>query len=339
MTSLLSLGSVTVDLKVKITDEQLRMIGVTPDRIVLVDEDKMHQVAEALSAHSVTLPSAVSGGSVANTTHLLARSGESTQFFGVGGADQFGSKFKVDFEEVGTQFLYPLQNGLVTGHTICFTSEGGTSSIVWTPGSNRFIHPALLEQLSFKKAHTVLVDGFICANSEVGEESIDRAVLLAKKAGTPYVMTLASVDVVSSFRDMFLRHVGDAELVAGNLSQAAALVGLPVHAPAFEVIPALKRIAPNVLITLGGAGAHVMHNNEEYQTGVRKVNVLDTTGAGDAFLGGFLLARQRQYSVPRALDIATYFAGEIVQHLSPRLPTSVDADELFRQAEGWRAVS
>jgi ribokinase len=338
MTSLLSLGSVTVDLPIRITDAKLREIGVALDQISKVGEQELGELTRALSAISIPLPEAVSGGSVANTTHLLARAGQLTQFFGVGGEDTFGEKFKLDFERVGTEFLYPLQGGLVTGHNICFTSEGGKSTIVWTPGSNRFLNPDLLDHLSFKKSQTLLVDGFICANSEFGEESIDRAILLAKKAGTPYVMTLASVDVVSNFRDMFLRHAGDADLVAGNLSQAAVLVGLPANAPAFDVIPALKRIAPNVVITLGGAGAHVVHQDEEYQTGVRKVSVLDTTGAGDSFLGGFLLARQRGYSVPRALDIGTYFAGEIVQYLSPRLPPSVDAAEVFRQAEGWSAA-
>lgn len=336
MTSILALGSVTVDQNIRISDEQMKTIGVAPDSILLVEDSEMFSLRMKLEGLAIPLPEIVSGGSVGNTTNLLARAGEETGFFGVGGSDHFGNKFKGDCKRVGTQFLYPLQSGLVTGHNFCFSSEEGKSTIVWTPGSNRFIAPSLLEDSLFREAVVVLLDGFICANSACGEETIDRAIKLAKRTGTPYVMTLASVDVVSSHREMFLRNIGEASLVAGNLSQAAALLGLPLDAPAFTVLPALARIAPNTLITLGSAGAHVTHGDEQYQTGIRKVPVLDTTGAGDSFLGGYLVARQRGFSAPRALEIATFIAGELVRYHGPRLPDSVDALNLFHQAESWR---
>jgi len=64
-----------------------------------------------------------------------------------------------------------------------------------------------------------------------------------------------------------------------------------------------------VVVKLGARGSIVWHNGTLHEVGIRKVTALDTTGAGDAYAGGFLFAHSHGWSPERCAALGSHVAG------------------------------
>ena len=76
----------------------------------------------------------------------------------------------------------------------------------------------------------------------------------------------------------------------------------------------------NVIITLGSKGAFFRSQNESFfvKALILKDDVIDTTGAGDAFAAGFLAGYTRGCDLPTSARMANIAAGEAISHLGAR---------------------
>ena len=330
MPEVIAVGAVTVDLNIEFSDEKLRALSIEPGTCTQVDEQRIEEVRAALELELGLLPKPLSGGALANAADLIARSKTECGFFGMGGDDDFGRHFRTDCEKSGLQYLYPLQPGLVTGYNLCFFNLSGTSTIFWTAGSNNAITPSIFDSKTLTDAELVLLDGFAFGFGEHGPDTIFHVASLAKEQNVPYVLTLASVQAIETYRAAFLELLPDASLVVGNLSQAAALSCTPNEESLERVASNLKQQTKNFIITLGSDGAYAFIKGEEYRIQALPVNAKDTTGAGDAFLGGFLAASQRGSSIENALNAGRLFAAEVVQHEGARILPSTDLENLLK---------
>ena len=83
-----------------------------------------------------------------------------------------------------------------------------------------------------------------------------------------------------------------------------------------------------VCVTLGGEGCYVATANENHFLAARKVEVKDTTGAGDAFWSGFLTAWLDEHQLLDCLKAGRRMAEEKIQHFGP-LPLKVDRQKIY----------
>ena len=328
MPQVVAISAVTVDINTSTSDRCLRELEIEPGSDMQVGERQIEQVRAELQARE-PLPPPASGGSVSNSADLLARANLDCALIGVGGDDPFGRHFEGDCKRVGLQLLYPLQAGLVTGYNLCFSSEAGKSTIVWTAGANSHISPRVIEEQVLRSAKLLVIDGFTFGYGENGPATIEHAANLAARYKVPYVLTLASVEMVHSYRDLFKNLIQNAYLIAGNLEQAAALAGLSKGAELEEVVRLLDNDVPSLLITLGEKGAWAKMGGAKYEVQPTPVDAIDTTGGGDAFLAGFLVAMQRGLPPARALSVGNLVAAEVVRHKGARLPYEVQVSGLI----------
>ena len=145
-------------------------------------------------------------------------------------------------------------------------------------------------------------------------------------------MTLANSEIVARHRTFFETFGPKAQLVAGNLEQVAVLMNLEPEASLDEVRAALARSAIDALVTLDADGVFARMGNEEFLQPTQRIEAVDSTGAGDNFLGAFLVARLKGLSVPRALAVGNVVAGKVVQYSGARLPVSLNIPELIQAA-------
>ena len=332
MHSIVALGAVTGGINLPISAAELRELGLTPGGYTEVSVDRMEKLRLALETSRGKLPNPNSGGSVANTADLLARAGISCGFMGVGGDDTFGRAFVSNFERASLEFLSELETGAVTGYDFYLYSDDGVRTIVLTHGANSLLSPARIDIEAIKGADLVLLDGMALDFGPESEAAMVRCVQAAEEQGIPLVLTLASTKVVDSHRAFFDTVGPKAQMVAGNLEQAAVLVGLEPETSLDEVRVELAKTSIDAVVTLDADGAFARFGDKEFLLPTQKIEAVDTTGAGDSFLAAFLVARVKGLSVRQALAVGNVIAGEVVQHHGARLPINLDIPGLMQEA-------
>ena len=78
------------------------------------------------------------------------------------------------------------------------------------------------------------------------------------------------------------------------------------------------------VITLGATGAIAVYGENIWFCPARDVKVVDTTGAGDGFAGGFLYRLSAGWTIPECLQLGSYMAGEVVSRIGARIGASID---------------
>jgi ribokinase len=332
MTSIVALGAVTVGIDLPSSHAELRELGLTPGSDSIIPVERMEEIRLALENKRGTLPDPTSGGSVGNTANLLARAGISCGFMGVGGNDAFGRMFVANCERASLEFLSELEDGVVTGYDFYLYDEDAGRTIILTHGANALLSPARIDLDVIQSADLVLLDGMALSFGPESETALWRCVQAAEAADVPFVLALAGTEIVAGYRDFFDAFAPKAQMVAGNLEQAAVLVGLEPEASLDEVRIALTKTPIDAVVTLDAEGAYARFGDEEFLMPTQKIEAVDSTGAGDNFLAAFLVARRQGLSVRQALAVGNVVAGEVIQYHGAQLPIGLDVAALAQEA-------
>jgi ribokinase len=332
MTTIVALGAVTVGIDLPSSHAELRELGLVPGSDSILTVERMEEIRLALEKKRGKLPDPTSGGSVANTADLVARAGISCGFMGVGGNDTFGRIFVANCEKASLKFLSKLDDGAVTGYDFYLYDDDDLRTIILTHGANALLSPARIDLEAIQTAELVLFDGIALSFGPESETAMVRCVQAAEAAHVPFVLALAGIKIVDGYRDFFDTYAPKAQMVAGNLEQAAVLVGLEPAASLEAVRSKLAKTPINAIVTLDAGGAFARFGDEEFLVPTQKIEAVDSTGAGDNFLAAFLVARRHGLSVPQALAVGNVVAGEVIQVHGARLPISVDVPRLMLEA-------
>ena len=330
-TSVVALCPVTVGFNLSTSRAELGSLGLTPGSSTTLPADRMELIRLSLQRTRGRLPFPRGGGGVANTADLLARAGVSCGIIGVGGKDTFGKDYVVSCGRSSLLFLSALVNGAKTGYDIYLVDEYGTRTIIATPGANSLLSPALLNIGALQNSDLILLDGALLSYGPESEAAVLHCAKVAETANVPFVLALESIEIVESYRSYFDVLSPRAQMVVGNLEQVAVLVGLPPSTLLESVRDKLRKTSINAIITLDVEGAFARFGKEEYLVHTQELDAVDSTGAGDAFLAGFLLARGKGYSAQKALTVGNLVSREVIQHDSARLPENVDVPLILKE--------
>ena len=332
MTSIVALGAVTVGIDLPSSHAELRELGLTPGSDSIITVERMEEIRLALEKNRGTLPEPTSGGSVGNAADLLARAGISCGFMGVGGNDTFGRIFVANCERASLEFLCELEDGAVTGYDFYLYDDDDVRTIILTHGANALLSPARIDLEVIQRSELVLLDGIALSFGPESETAMLRCVQTAEAANVPFVLALAGTEIVAGYRDFFDTFAPKAQMVAGNLEQAAVLVGLEPEASLEEVRIKLAKTPIDAIVTLDADGAFARFGDEEFLMPTQKIEAVDSTGAGDNFLAAFLVARRQGLSVRQALAVGNVVAGEVIQVQGAQLPISLDVPRFMMEA-------
>jgi len=287
MTSVVVLGPVTGGIDLTTSHAELRELGLTPGSFEILSVDRMEQIRLALERNRGTLPDLNSGGSVANTADLLARAGISCGLMGVGGDDTFGRILVSNCERASLEFLTELEEGAVTGYDFYLVDDDGVRTIILTHGANALLSSARIDLKAVQGAELLLLDGSALSFGPESEAAMSHCIQAAEGADVPYVLTLASSRIVDAYRAFYDTFAPRAKMVAGNLEQAAVLMDLESEASLDEVRTELANTSIDAVVTLDADGVFARFDGEEFLLPTQKIEAVDSTGAGDNFLGAF----------------------------------------------------
>ncbi len=224
------------------------------------------------------------GGKGANQAVAAARMGAHVAMIGRVGADANGTQLKQALADEGIDIAgLQVDGALPTGVALIVVADGGENSIVVVPGAN---HGALLRQVQ-QCAACIQAARVLVLQQEVPEDAVELALSLARAGGVTTVLNAAPVRPLSAAQFALI------DWLVVNETEAAVLAGEPVDQPEQAEAAAralLARGPKHVVVTLGGKGVVHVSAQGASQLPAHPVQAVDTTGAGDTFVGALAAA-------------------------------------------------
>ena len=245
------------------------------------------------------------GGKGSNQAVAAARAGATVQMLSRLGDDAFGRLARDTWEANGIDDSLVENCETATGSAVILIDEAtGENAIVVVPGACFTLRPKDVEAA----AAAIQSAGVLLTQLELPLDTVHCGLRLARRAG---VRTILNPAPAQSLSDEIL---GLVDFLIPNETEAALLTGMPVEsvtqadAAAKELI---RRGAICVIVTMGAKGALVCVQGEaaELVGAFQAGTVLDTTGAGDGFCGGFAAALSEGRSVIEAARFGCATAG------------------------------
>ncbi|MFC3884087.1 aminoimidazole riboside kinase [Bacillus songklensis] len=232
------------------------------------------------------------GGAPANVAVGVARLGIKSTFLGKVGDDVLGRFLKDTLDNFGVRTdSMPLTNEARTGAVFVTLSETGERSFDFyiNPSADRFLNEEDVKEEMFTE-HKILHFGSISMISEPSKSATRKAVKLAKKhdmiVSYDPNLRLGLWDSEEQARETIISMLPYADILKISEEELEFLTG---EADIPKGVEALKPYnIPLTLITLGAEGSYVLTKQGMARVPALKINTVDTTGAGDAFVSGIL---------------------------------------------------
>lgn len=236
------------------------------------------------------------GGKGANQAVAAARLGAKTAIIGRVGADGFGQMLRIAAEVDGVNVEQVLDTPtMATGVSLITVEDGGQNTIVIASGANATLTPEDVEVAGslIASARVVLLQ------LEVPLPAVIRAAELAREVGATVILNPAPAPAGR----LPAKLLSMVDYLVPNESEAGAFLDEPSSAPPKGLARALAAVTgvPNAIITLGEAGAVMASPSGAIHQPAFRVQAVDSTAAGDAFVAGFAVALSEGLAPTKAL--------------------------------------
>ena len=272
------------------------------------------------------------GGKGANQAIAAARAGSTCTFLGAIGSDAFGVTINARLTASGVDTTHLRTSYGASGVAVIMVDRAGENAILVSPGANS----TFVNLRDDERAVIADADVLVC-QQEIPPETVTAAARTAHAAGTRVVLNAAPA------RTLPPELLAAVDLLIVNESEAAAITGKDTppdrDAPADRDTPAdldaLIALVPRVVLTLGGDGAwYADRDGRRERIPAFRVEVADTTAAGDAFTGALAVAWGEGRDLIDAVRWASAAGAACVRTVGayPSLPTRAQIDAVYATA-------
>lgn len=313
MKSILGIGNAIVDIVCKVDDKFLEEHSLIKGSMSLIDEHTA-EILSKLKSETIT-----SGGSVGNTIAALAQLKNISFFLGKVAHDGFGKKFIAEIEKSGASFISKnFSNQISAKSFILVTPDAQRTMCTFLGCASQISEDDVLEN-DIGKASILYLEGYLW-DQESTIKALKKAILLAKKHKLKIAFTLSDLFCVARHKKDFLELVtSDLDILFANENEIKEL--LTIKDFDFQKIKNFS--AQNkkliIIITRSEKGCIIFHENQMHEITTAKVsNLIDTTGAGDAFTAGFLHGYAKGFTLEDSAKKGNELAGKIIQKFGAR---------------------
>lgn len=256
----------------------------------------------------------LAGGKGATQAVAAARTGARTAMVGAVGSDATADTALEHLRGADVDLSSVRTVPGPTGLAVVTLAADGENTIVVVPGANATVTPDVV-----REAAAVIRDAAVCVvQAEIPLPSVEEAVRVAHDAGVRVVLNVAPA---ARLPWATLRAADP--LVVNQHEASILLEGRPAEPGAASPVAAAEAAAqelraagvPSVVVTVGGSGSVVLDRSGTHVIPARPVTAVDTTGAGDAFVGALAAGLAAGRTLPDAAAHATRVAAASVQRL------------------------
>ena len=310
---LIGIGNPIMDLLAHVDDAFLHAhVAGAKGGMVLVDDQDIAALVAKLSTQLAVTP----GGSAANAVLGATKLGLRTTFLGKIGGDVTASDYRTNFTAAGGDGSRFKHAALPNGRCLSLVTPDGQRTMRTHLGAAMTLSPDEITAADFAGAKHAHIEGYLLFNPALA----DKVARTARAAGCTLSLELSSFEVVNVARDWILAQLKEGvDIVFANEDEARALFQQDATDDAYA--RQLAGFGGIAAVKIGKDGAWVAQGSALHRIApVKAARVVDTTGAGDAWAGGFLYGHLRGMSLAGAGALGSALGAECVQHLGPAIP-------------------
>lgn len=264
------------------------------------------------------------GGKGSNQAVAAARLGAHVTFVGRVGQDAFAEAAIAMWKQEGIHTDYVIRDpDHATGVAPIWVDDRGENSIVVVLGANLAVSRADVD----KAADVIAQADVLVVQLEIEYDTVRYALQVAKQKGIRTILNPAPAGKVSA------EMLALADFLTPNETELETLSGISGNVVEPAARSLLTRPDQTVVVTMGVQGAYWVRQDGSQHIPAFNVNAVDTTGAGDAFCGGFAVALGEGKALDEAIRFANATAGLSVTQAgtAPSMPDRAAVEALLKK--------
>ena len=311
---IICIGNALVDSLTQIEESKINELSLNKARMTLVDKERSNFLLQNMEN-----PIYEAGGSAANTAYWISQLGGEVGFIGKISNDELGNQFQSSLKDSGLKdFTVFEEEDNQTGLCAIFITPDGERTMNTYLGAGEYLSVNDLNVDSIKDANILYMEGYLW-DKPSSKEAFLHAAKLNKETGGMNAISLSDVFCVDMHRESFKDFIkNDIDYVFCNEDELNSLFELN---NIDESIENFLNLFPNVkqlICTLGSKGVMIIEEGRSYHFDATEANVVDKTGAGDFFAGGYLYGLQNNLSLVDSAEIANRSAAHVISEIGVR---------------------
>lgn len=275
----------------------------------------------------IDLGQAVLGGS-GNVAVGLSSLGGKAAFVGKAGNDFFGKLYMRDLKKKQVVPKMFFDQDSPTGLLVAVVGDEKQRSFLVFRGANDKLSTDEIDKETdlFKRSKYVYFSGYSLVN-DPQRSAVLRAVELARRFKAKVVFDPGAYNLIRSRREYFLKLLDLCDIFSPNLEEAQAITNTTNLK---DIISQLSKKVPLTALKCGAKGSFLISGKNIVKAPSLKVEVLDPTGAGDAFTAALIYGLAHALPLESTGKLANWVAAEIVTHMGSRgFPSKPESDHFL----------
>ena len=313
---IMGIGNAIVDVVAKAQPDFLSRHDMRKGGMALITAEQAETLYAAMPPGQES-----SGGSAANTCAVAAALGARVAYLGKVAADPLGEVFRHDITSAGVHFpTSPLRGGAPTARCLILVTPDAQRTMNTYLGACVAFQPADLDEDGIAASGVLYLEGYLF-DPPLAQTAFLRAAEVAHQAGRQVALSLSDAFCVdrhrAAFRDLVRGHV---DILFANEAEICSLY----EENSFDA--AAVRAAEDVALaalTRSEEGSLVLRGQERVEVPAEPAQVLDTTGAGDAYAAGFLAAHAKGRSLGACGRLGSLAAAAAISQFGARPRTDL----------------
>jgi fructokinase len=308
---ILGIGNAIVDVVARTGDQFLSRHDMHKGAMILVDAETAETIYRAMPPGIES-----SGGSAANTCAVAAAMGARVAYIGKVADDQLGRVFRHDISAAGVHFpSAPLVGGAPTARCLILVTPDAQRTMNTYLGACVTLDESDIDEALVASAAVTYLEGYLF-DPPAAQAAFRKAAAAAHAAGRQVALSLSDAFCVDRHREAFRELVaGHVDILFANESEITSLYEENTFEAAAE---AARRDVALAALTRSEDGSVILRGSETVEIEAQRTEVVDTTGAGDAYAAGFLYGLTAGKPLPVCGRLGSAAAAEIISHYGAR---------------------
>ena len=239
------------------------------------------------------------GGKGANQVVATRKLNSNSAFIGAVGEDNYGEILTDNLNSQGIK-TYIKKTNTSSGIANILVTEGGENRIILIPGANNELSQKFIK----KNKEIISKSEILLVQQEIPIKTVKKAIEIAYENDLTIILDPAPV---KKFNINLLNKIDYLLPNEYELNQLLKLIFPKKNSNNIKTL--LETGVKNIVVTKGKNGATLYNKNYKLNISGRGVNVLDTTGAGDAFSGAFAVGLLKNWEIKKVLQFAVYYSS------------------------------
>jgi len=337
---LFGMGNPLLDISAEVPDSLLEKYDLKANDQILCEDKHIPVYQELISNHKVSyLP----GGATQNTIRAAqwamqndSSAAGATGYTGCVGSDDYCDKLKAAAGEAGVTVSYAVnKQSIPTGTCACLITQNGQarSLIANLAAANVYSKSDIEETWKCVDEAKYFYSAGFFLTTEGGPTAVEKVGTHAAESGKCYVMNLSAPFLPQFFKEKINEAITYADIVFGNETEMAAWAenngvdasDLKKVAQTIAKLPKKGKTPRMVIITQGCDPTIIAQCDDVAEFAIEaipKEQIIDTNGAGDAFVAGFLVGLIYGKDIAKCVELGNFVAKTIIQQPGCTFPDS-----------------